>query len=215
MTPAVFGGALAKAAEAQTSEFVVYSDKYRAISYPNGDVQPLYGVCTDVIIRAYRALGIDLQRLVHESRLGSGDVSIDHRRTDTLRRFFAAFGQSLPITDAPEDYFPGDIVTYNRPQNRHSRAHIAMVSNVVSPAGRYMIVHNRGWGPALEDALFVDQITGHYRYRAAPALPRPPAADTIAGAAAPVTSAKAKPARLSRVSATRHPDGTPVSGLGR
>ncbi len=166
-----FGDRLAAAARAQTGEFVIYNDKYRRISFPMGDVSPLFGVCTDVIIRAYRAVGVDLQVLVQRSRIGSGDASIDHRRTETLRRFFARFGQSLTVTAFPEDYLPGDIVTYHRPQNRGSRSHIAIVADVTGPSGRPMIVHNRGWGPQIEDALFVDRITGHYRFTGGPAAP--------------------------------------------
>lgn len=175
--PSEFGVALAAAALAQTREFVVYNDKYRRIAYPMGDVPSFYGVCTDVLIRAYRALSIDLQALVQQTRSGSGDPNIDHRRVDTLRRFFAANGQSIPITEFAEDYRPGDIVSYWRPQNRHSRTHIAIVANEVGPSGRPMIIHNRGWGPQLEDGLFVDQITGHYRFtglRAASAPTLPP-----------------------------------------
>jgi len=162
--PAEFGRRLAAAARAQIEDFVIYNDKYRRISYPMGDVAPLFGVCTDVVVRAYRALGLDLQSLVHLARVGSGDTNIDHRRTEVLRRYFSAYGETLPISQFAEDYFPGDIVTYYRPQNRHSRSHIAVVSDVIAPSGRPMIVHNRGWGPQLEDALFVDKITGHYRY---------------------------------------------------
>jgi uncharacterized protein YijF (DUF1287 family) len=165
LTPDAFGLRLAAAAEAQVGQLVIYNDAYRRISYPMGDVPSLFGVCTDVIVRAYRAIGLDLQALVHEARAGRGDPSIDHRRTEILRRFFSAHGESLPVTSFAEDYRPGDIVTYHRPQNRGMRAHIAMVSSVMAPSGRPMIVHNRGWGPQLEDALFVDQITGHYRYR--------------------------------------------------
>lgn len=160
-----FGLALAAAAKKQTGEFVVYTDKYRQLAFPMGDVPAMFGVCTDVVIRAYRALGIDLQALIHAARIGSRDPSIAHRRTFTLRRYFASRGASLPVTDFAEDYLPGDIVTYDRPQNRGSRDHIAIVSDVLAPSGRPMIVHNRGWGPQLEDALFVDRITGHYRYR--------------------------------------------------
>jgi len=163
--PAEFGLRLAEAAEAQVNGFVIYNDKYRSISYPMGDVPPLFGVCTDVVVRAYRALRLDLQELVHEAKSGSGDRNIDHRRTEVLRRFFAVRGESLPITAYAEDYLPGDIVTYYRPQNRRNRSHIAIVSAMVAPSGRPMIIHNRGWGPQIEDALFVDQITGHYRYR--------------------------------------------------
>ena len=160
-----FGSHLAQAAERQVGSFVIYDDAYRSISYPMGDVNGLFGVCTDVIVRAYRALGLDLQVLVHQSRAGTGDRSIDHRRTEVLRRFFESEGQSLPVTSFAENYRPGDIVTYYRPQNQRTRAHIAIVSSVMAPSGRLMIVHNRGWGPQLEDALFVDEITGHYRYR--------------------------------------------------
>lgn len=160
-----FGAALADAAEAQVRSFVVYNDGYRTLKYPGGDVAPLYGVCSDVVVRAYRALGIDLQQRVHEARVGSSDVSIAHRRTQTLRRLFAREGASLPISDFDDDYRPGDVVSYDRPQNRGVQDHIAIVSNVRGPSGRYMIVHNRGFGPQIEDALFVDRISGHYRYQ--------------------------------------------------
>ncbi len=168
--PEAFGKALAAAAEAQAADFVVYHDEYFNLRYPGGDIPALYGVCSDVVIRAYRSVGIDLQRLVHEARVGSGDTSIDHRRTETLRRFFARHGANLPVTDFADDYEPGDVVTYERPQNRGAQAHIAIVSNQTGPSGRLMIVHNRGWGPQIEDALFVDTITGHYRMSGAPRL---------------------------------------------
>lgn len=160
-----FGLRLARAAESQVGSFVIYNDNYQSISYPMGDVNNLFGVCTDVIVRAYRALGLDLQALVHQTRSGRGDRSIDHRRAEILRRFFAREGENLPVTTFPEDYRPGDIVTYYRPQTRGTHAHIAIVSSVIAPSGRPMIVHNRGWGPQLEDALFIDEITGHYRFR--------------------------------------------------
>lgn len=166
-----FGLALASAAERQLNDFVFYNEKYLSISYPGGDVPDFFGVCTDVIIRAYRTLGIDLQALVHRSRVGSGDRNIDHRRTQTLRKFFARSGQSLKITSYADEYLPGDIVTYYRPQNRGSKFHIAMVSKRLGASGRPMILHNRGWGPQLEDALFVDEITGHYRFQPEPVPP--------------------------------------------
>jgi uncharacterized protein YijF (DUF1287 family) len=166
LTPAEFGRRLANAAAAQTLDLVVYSEGYRQIGFPMGDVSPLYGVCTDVVVRAYRALGIDLQVLVHRAKLGTGDSSIDHRRVGTLRRFFAQYGDSLPPTDFVEDYRPGDIVTYSRPSGRGSQLHIAVVADRIAPSGRPMIVHNRGWGPLIEDALFAREITGHYRFTA-------------------------------------------------
>lgn len=171
---ASFGMRLATAAAAQTSRFVLYDDKYRQIARSGGDVPPFYGVCTDVVVRAYRSLGVDLQVLVQASRLGAGDPNIDHRRTETLRRYFSRYGQTLVISPHGEDYQPGDIVTYWRPQNSGSRSHIAVVAATIGPSGRPMIIHNRGWGPQMEDALFVDRITGHYRYDAAARPPVPP-----------------------------------------
>ena len=161
-----FGERLAKVARRQVNDLVIYDASYQRIAYPRGDVPKFYGVCSDVIIRAYRDMGIDLQVAVHKARVGSGDTNIDHRRTETLRRFFSLSGERLPVSSFSEDYLPGDIVTYARPQNlgSASRSHIAMVTDLMAPSGRPLIIHNRGWGPQLEDALFVDEITGHYRY---------------------------------------------------
>jgi uncharacterized protein YijF (DUF1287 family) len=221
LSPAAFGAALAAAAREQTREFVIYDDTYRRIAYPMGDVARLYGVCTDVIIRAYRAVGIDLQQRVHEAGMSGGDTSIGHRRTETLRRYFARFGDALPITRIAEDYRPGDVVTYYRPQNAHSKSHIAMVTDVVAPSGRYMIAHNRGWGVQLEDGLFVDEITGHYRYTGGPAAPSPAVLTSSAPSETPRITARAglpgvmaigkrRPEALSSVQR----DGAPASGLG-
>jgi uncharacterized protein YijF (DUF1287 family) len=171
VTPDRFGVTLAAAALAQTESFVIYDARYTRIAFPAGDVPSLYGVCTDVIIRAYRALGIDLQAQLQQSRLRGGDTSIDHRRTETLRRFFDVYGERVAITPFAEDYLPGDIVTYYRPQNKSSTSHIAIVSDRIAPSGRPMIIHNRGHGVQLEDGLFVDRITGHYRYAATVAAP--------------------------------------------
>lgn len=195
--PDAFGLALAAAAREQLDDFVIYTDKYYNISYPMGDLPILYGVCTDVIVRAFRAVGYDLQQLVQETHSGAGDKNIDHRRVDTLRKFFAKYGDDLPITEFAEDYKPGDIVSYYRPQNRHSRTHIAIVSDEIGPSGRPMIIHNRGWGPQQEDALFVDQITGHYRFTGAK-LPLPAATPTVAGPKIP----GAKPAGSAMVRAS-------------
>lgn len=159
---------IARAARAQTSDLVIYNDRYFGLAYPLGDVPALYGVCTDVVVRALRAAGIDLQVLVRQARLGRGDASIDHRRTEVLRRYFERTGYGLPVTNLPEDYAAGDIVTYLRPQNPRVQSHIAVVSDVIGPSGRPMIVHNRGWGPQLEDALFADQISGHFRLHVSP-----------------------------------------------
>lgn len=174
--PAAFGLALAAAARAQLGEFVIYNAKYRRIAYPMGDVPALFGVCSDVVVRAYRAVGLDLQALIQETRSGRGDRNIDHRRVDVIRGFLARHGEPLAISGFSEDYQPGDIVTYYRPQNRSSTAHIAIVTDLIAPSGRPLVVHNRGWGPQLEDALFVDKITGHYRFtglKAPPAKGKP------------------------------------------
>ncbi len=210
--PAGFGAALAAAAQRQTSEFTVYTDKYRRMSYPMGDVPALFGVCTDVVIRAYRALGIDLQALIHTARIGPADTSIAHRRTFTLRRYFASRGASIPISEFAEDYSPGDIVTYHRPQNRGSRDHIAIVSNLIAPSGRPMIVHTRGWGPQIEDALFVDKITGHYRYRGADGNRT---LDASAGARLDPRASSAKPKLLPHKPRAAEAKGQPKSRSGK
>lgn len=160
-----FGQAIADAAMAQTKRFTVYNGRYFPISFPGGDIPELYGVCTDVVVRAYRAVGIDLQLELRQAGITSGGPAIAHRRTVNLKRFFSQAGAELPVSEFGEDYAPGDIVTYDRPQNAGSRYHIAVVSDVIGPSGDPMIIHNRGWGPQLEDSLFVDRITGHYRYR--------------------------------------------------
>ena len=184
VAPGAFGRALAAAAQAQLGDLVIYNARYTRIGYPMGDVAALYGVCTDVVVRAYRALGIDLQELIYATRSGRGDKHIDHRRVDIIKRFFERHGGSLAISEFAEDYQPGDIVTYYRPQNRTSTQHIGVVGNQLAPSGRLMLIHNRGWGPQLEDALFVDKITGHYRFSGLDTTPAP-ASGTSASLAAP------------------------------
>lgn len=166
----LFGDRLARAAESQLNDITIYNERYFKIGFPGGDIPAFYGVCTDVIVRAYRALGIDLQRLVAAAGVGTGDTSIDHRRTSILKKFFRQAGAAVPISEFGSDYRAGDIVTYDRPQNSGSRFHIAIVSADVGPSGDPMIIHNRGWGVQKEDALFVDRITGHYRYAGPPLM---------------------------------------------
>jgi uncharacterized protein YijF (DUF1287 family) len=160
----VFGARLAAVARRQTSHLVFYNPAYQQIAYPMGDVPRYFGVCTDVVVRAYRALGIDLQVLVHKSGAGSGDTNIDHRRVEVLRRFFARAGTSLPITANPADYQPGDIVTYYMPNGWLSKTHIAIVAAEKAPTGVPLVIHNRGWGVQAENWLFAEKITGHFRY---------------------------------------------------
>ena len=161
---ATFGQRLSDAAVAQTRDLTIYTARYQAMAYPMGDVVALHGACIDVVIRAYRAVGIDLQEEVQRGRAKRGDTNIEHRRTENVRKLLTREGASLPVTAFPEDYKPGDIVTYHRPFSRVSTSHIAIVTDILAPTGRPMIVHNRGYGAQLEDALFVDRITGHYRF---------------------------------------------------
>ncbi len=153
---------------------VAYDPAYRTIPYPMGDVPTGTGVCTDEVIRAYRTVGIDLQRLVHEDMRASfaayprnwglkrPDRNIDHRRVPNLQVFFTRHGTSLPVTSSGRDYAPGAIVTWDLGGNV---PHIGIVTDRRSADGaRPLIVHNIGAGPRLEDILFAYRITGHYRY---------------------------------------------------
>ncbi|HEV2800092.1 MAG TPA: DUF1287 domain-containing protein [Pyrinomonadaceae bacterium] len=173
---------LVAAAVERTSHEVEYDPSYFKLDYPGGDVPAEKGVCTDEVIRSYRALGIDLQKEVHEDMaanfslyptkfgLKSTDRNIDHRRVPNLRVFFERKGKSLPITDEATDYRPGDIVTWDL---NASQTHIGIVVDQPSATpGRYMIMHNIGQGPKIEDILFAWKITGHYRYTG-PAPPAP------------------------------------------
>ncbi|WP_312391912.1 DUF1287 domain-containing protein [Chryseobacterium sp.] len=169
-----FAQKLSAAALSLTKDKVTYDPAYFVINYPNGDVPKDKGVCTDVVIRAYRKLGIDLQKEVHEDMaknfsaypktwgLKKPDTNIDHRRVPNLRIFFAKFGKSKSIETNPELYVPGDIVTWLLPGNL---THIGIVVNKKSADGkRYLIVHNIGAGQVIEDCLFKFTITGHYQY---------------------------------------------------
>ena len=164
---------LLAAAFEQTKSPVLYDSGYTKIAYPNGDVSPSRGVCSDVIIRAYRSLGIDLQKLVHEDMAGhfnlypkswgltAPDSNIDHRRVPNLCVFFSRFGQSLPVSNDPKALKPGDLIT-NLPGGR---SHIAIVSDRVSPLSeRLMVIQNCGWGTRVDDDLLTWEMTGHYRY---------------------------------------------------
>ena len=175
---ASFAKALSNAAVARTRHNVRYDGKYVRIGYPWGDVPANIGVCTDVVIRSYRRLGIDLQKEVHEDmsqggfydyphvkkwKLSAPDRNIDHRRVYNLQAFFRRHGASLPITRNPTDYRPGDLVTW---MVGPSLPHIGVVveqRSKVDPR-RHMIVHNIAYGPKMEDMLFAFRITGHYRY---------------------------------------------------
>lgn len=172
--PSDFFSRLSEAALERLSHSVLYDGSYRRIDYPNGDVPAHIGVCTDLVVRVYRSLGIDLQRAVHEDMTGNFDVypqqwglerpdsNIDHRRVPNLQAFFARHGRDLPISNQAKDYGPGDIVTWMLPGNL---PHIGILVERRSEDGeRHLVVHNIGNGPELEDVLFDFRITGHYRY---------------------------------------------------
>ena len=156
-----------------TKQKVTYDPSYFTISYPNGDVPADKGVCTDVIIRAYRKMGIDLQKEVHIDMqnnfakypkkwgLSTTDKNIDHRRVPNLMAFFERNGTVLKKSTNPKDYLPGDIVCWDLGDGI---THIGIVVNKKSNQ-RYLVVHNIGNGQVLEDCLFSFKIIGHYRYK--------------------------------------------------
>ena len=174
--PQQFTQRLVDAAIERTHHSVRYDSAYVRIPYPNGDVPAGTGVCTDEVIRSYRAVGVDLQKEVHEDMLQNfsayprqrrwllarPDSNIDHRRVPNLMVFFSRKGEPLKISTDSKDYTPGDLVTWDLGGNV---PHIGIVVDKKSPrTGRYLIVHNIGQGPKLEDVLFNWKITGHYRY---------------------------------------------------
>ncbi|SFW26351.1 DUF1287 domain-containing protein [Cellulophaga fucicola] len=157
-----------------TKQKVTYDPSYFSIEYPNGDVPSDKGVCTDVIIRAYRKIGVDLQKKVHEDMkanfstypklwgLKKTDKNIDHRRVPNLMTFFKRKGAEKPITKDAKDYEPGDVVCWNL---SGAITHIGIVVDKKSTDGKQnLIVHNIGGGQVLQNCLFSFKIIGHYRY---------------------------------------------------
>jgi uncharacterized protein YijF (DUF1287 family) len=169
-----FGLRLSAAAEERATHRVMYDAAYVRIPYPNGDVPPDRGVCSDEVVRAYRLLGIDLQRLVHEDMrrafnaypnkwgLGRPDTNIDHRRVPNLATFFKRQGAALPVSSRGQDYKPGDVVAFALPDGR---PHIGLITERLSDDGeRPLVLHNIGRGPQIEDMLFTLTITGRFHY---------------------------------------------------
>lgn len=165
---------LADSALVLTHQKVQYDPSYFKINYPNGDVPSGKGVCTDVVIRAYRKLGIDLQKEVHLDMasnfekypknwgLTKPDKNIDHRRVPNLMTFFSRKGTEKKISLDPKDYLPGDIVCWNL---GGGITHIGIVSKIRSTdKDRYLIIHNIGAGQVIEDCLFSFKIIGHYQF---------------------------------------------------
>lgn len=174
--PKTFEEKLSNAAISILDSEVVYTPTYTAIKYPNGDVPTKTGVCTDVVIRAYRKLGIDLQKEVHEDMvnhfllypnlkkwgLKKCDTNIDHRRVPNLEVFFSRKGESLSISKDGKDYKTGELVTW---LIGNKYPHIGIITHLKSGDNkRPMIVHNVGAGQVLEDCLFNYEIVGHFKY---------------------------------------------------
>lgn len=169
----LFHNKLAIAGESIENSAIVYDGSYYSIGYPNGDVSSSIGVCTDVIIRAYRVLGIDLQKELHEDvianrgayvRIKKPDKNIDHRRVPNLATFFKRHGKVLPITDNASDYKPGDVIWWNLSSDGVLN-HIGLVVNKKSKDGkRHLVIHNIGGGQNIDDFLFGAQIVGHYTF---------------------------------------------------
>ncbi len=165
---------LVAAAVERANHVVRYVPDYVRIDYPNGDVPADTGVCADEIIRAYRGVGVDLQKEVHEDMaahfsayprkwgMTHTDTNIDHRRVPNLMVFFERNGEALPITKNAKDYLPGDIVTWDLGGNV---PHVGIVVDRHSfLSSTNLVLHNVGEGPKIEDVLFRWQVTGHYRY---------------------------------------------------
>ncbi|PBJ13942.1 DUF1287 domain-containing protein [Flavobacterium sp. ACN6] len=174
--PKDFAERLSEAAISIIDPSIHYDPSYFKIDYPNGDVPKGKGVCTDVIIRSYRKLGIDLQKEVHEDMLENfslypnlkkwgmtkTDTNIDHRRVPNLEIFFERKGTKLPVTQNPKDYQTGELVTW---MISNKLPHIGIVTNKKSSDGkRNLIVHNVRGGQVLEDCLFDYTIVGHFKY---------------------------------------------------
>lgn len=172
---AVDGGRLVEAARTQVGVTLGYDPAYRRIAYPGGDVPLATGVCTDVVIRALRAQGLDLQQRVHEDMrrhfsayprhwgLKRPDPNIDHRRVPNLMTWFDRQGLSLKVGQAAADYQPGDIVTWDLGRGLQ---HIGIISDRRSREGTPLALHNIGQGTREEDILFRWPILGHYRFAA-------------------------------------------------
>ena len=168
-----FAQKLAAAGEQLEDSSIMYDPSYVRLDYPMGDVPAHTGVCTDVLVRAYRKLGIDLQKEVHEDILRARsayrnikkpDTHIDHRRVPNLVVFFARNGQSLPVSKNAKDYKPGDIVWWKL-GSPTGLNHIGLVVKKKSADGnRHLVIHNVGGGQVVEDFLFSNHIQGHFRY---------------------------------------------------
>ncbi len=168
--------ALARAAEARADLPTLYDPSYVELVYPGGDVPIDRGVCTDLVVRAYRDVGIDLQKLVHEDMsrafdaypsrsiwgMGEPDPSIDHRRVPNLMVFFRRHGQAVTASSDASGYMAGDIIAWNL---GGGLTHIGILTSRQVPGTRRLLVaHHVGGPPRKDDSLFRWEIIGHYRY---------------------------------------------------
>jgi uncharacterized protein YijF (DUF1287 family) len=157
----------------QIGQTFEYDPSYEKLGYPNGDVPVKRGVCADVVVRGFRKAGVDLQKEVHEdmsrhfnaypNKWGATkpDSNIDHRRVANLMTYFERQAKSVPITNAPSDYLPGDVVAWELDTHL---LHIGVVTDARLKGMRnYLIVHNIGAGARIEDVLMSWKIIGHYR----------------------------------------------------
>jgi uncharacterized protein len=165
-----------EAAIEQTQVTLYYDPAYVALEYPGGDVPPERGVCSDVVVRAFRKGGVDLQKEVHEDMnrsfsaypkkwgLKKTDANIDHRRVPNLMTYFERKKKALALSTRAEDYLPGDVVAWELSDG--GLLHIGIVTNILSEATTpgYQMIHNIGSGARVEDVLFSWKIIGHYRY---------------------------------------------------
>ncbi|MDR0563637.1 MAG: DUF1287 domain-containing protein [Azoarcus sp.] len=205
---------LVKDARAQIGVTLLYDPAYARIPYPGGDVPIVKGVCTDVVIRALRHQGIDLQRLVHEDisdnfqhypnlqkwRLKKPDTNIDHRRVYNLQRYFEQRGYAV----ADETFLPGDIVTW---ELRPGVGHIGIVSDKKAPSGQPLVIHNIGIGTQEEEMLYRFPVSGHYRLKntgtAHVAQTEPPPRNTSASRTSRTRQAQASRARYKKSAKTQ------------
>lgn len=163
-----------RSARAQIGVTKSYDPDYVKLAYPNGDLPMERGVCADVVVRAFRGAGLDLQKLVNEDMkknfsaypknwgLTKPDPNIDHRRVPNLMKYFERSGKSLPVTKQTSAYRAGDIIAWRLDGRLY---HIGIVAAERSCDGsRPLIIHNIGAGTQAEDRLFDFEIIGHYRW---------------------------------------------------
>jgi uncharacterized protein len=163
---------LVEKAREQIGVTLSYDPAYRKLTYPGGDLPKETGVCSDVVVRAFRGLKIDLQKEVHEDMaaafdqyprkwgLTRPDPNIDHRRVPNLMTYFKRKGWS--VAQSPADYKPGDVVAWDLGSGV---THIGIVSDRSSAKGTPLVIHNIGAGVQEEDILFAYEIIGQYRPR--------------------------------------------------